>query len=211
MRRFFTTACVCVCRLCMGRLEVISPRIHRISLRSWLSLLSHVAPVPLSWDTESDISLPFSLFPLLKSTRVSFCLFSVFTSRRLFFFSICSLPTLTAHIQVGVSLSHAHKEDFCTGVTALWRSDRLLEHAHNWKRGGWGRNHTLCCPILLKLQAHLKRYSGSWPVDDILQYRMNAKLFMTLPATLRNVLVCICCSSAIQRPSLQQRARPQTA
>lgn len=196
MRRFFMTVCMCarVCRLCMGRREVISPGIHHISLRSWLSLLSHVALVPLSWDTESDISLPFSLFPLLKSTSVSFCLLSLsLPLAAFFFFDLLITRSHCAHTSgclVFCRLLHR-----CNCTLRIWSTTQTC--SHSCKRGVWGRNHTHCCPVLLKLQANLEHCSGSWPVDDILQRRTNAKSFMTLPVTLRNVLVCICCSSAI--------------
>lgn len=150
----------------MGRLEVIGPGIHHISLRSWLSLLSHVAPVPLSWDTESDISLPFSF----SSPQTHQCLFlpfvCVFTSRCLFFFfNLLITRSDCAHTSGCLVVSRTQRRLLhrCNCTLLIWSTPQTCTQLETW-------NHTRYCLVILKLQANLEHFSGSSCVPWIDQW-----------------------------------------
>lgn len=173
--------CVCVlvrvCRLCVGKQEVIGSRIHHILLRSWLSPLSHVAPMPLSRDTESDILLPFPFFSPAISTRGSFCLLSL--SSPLAVSSAAHHP-LPLHTYKWVFLLHTYTKKTCVQVQLRLQvrivqrpvRDRLLSILQTAR----------ALEALLRVpQCPIKQKDWRW------RQRPHAKLFTTAPVTPRIV------------------------
>lgn len=168
---------VCVCRLCVGKQEVIGSRIHHILLRSWLSPLSHVAPMPLSRDTESDILLPFPFFSPAISTRGSFCLLSL--SSPLAASSAAHHP-LPLHTYKWVFLLHTYTKKTCVQVQ-LRLQVRIVQKPVRDKLLSILQTARALEALLRVPQCPIKQKDWRW------RQRPHAKLFTTAPVTPRIV------------------------
>lgn len=190
---------VCVCRLCVGKQEVIGSRIHHILLRSWLSPLSHVAPMPLSRDTESDILLSFPFFSPAISTRGSFCLLSL--SSPLAASSAAHHP-LPLHTYKWVFLLHTYTKKTCVQVQLRLQvrivqkpvRDRLLSILQTAR----------AVEALLRVpQCPINQKDWRW------RQRTHAKLFTIAPVTPRIVGFHLL-PFTHQMPRFEKRVPPQS-